>query len=198
MNRRAFARAGLAAAMAPLALPRIVDAATFTSRGASYFTNAVLTTHDNRQVRFYDDLLKGKRFLINFVFVGCTDVCDSVTANLAVLQDMLGDRMGRDVFMYSISLQPDFDTPEVLKAYAERFDIKPGWSFLTGDPAEVEVLRRRLGFDDIDPVLDADPFQHAAMVRIADEPYDRWAMGAAPLRPEALMQTVNRVFPPVG
>jgi protein SCO1/2 len=196
MNRRILAKAGLAAAMAPLVRPGVAAAATFTKRGAGHFTDAVLTTHEGRQARFYTDLLKGRRVLINFVFVGCTDVCDSVTANLAAVQDILGERVGTEIFMYSISLQPDFDTPEVLKDYADRFAVKPGWSFLTGRPQDVEVLRWRLGFADIDPVLDTDLFQHAAMLRIGEERLDRWAMAAALLTPESLVATINRVFPP--
>ena len=196
MNRRAFAAAGLTAAMAPLVLSRGAAAASFTTRGAAYFTNAVLTTHHGRKVRFYADLLKGKRVLINFVFVGCSEICDTVTANLAVVQGMLGDRVGRDIFMYSITLQPDFDTPTVLKDYADRFGVQPGWSFLAGASADIELLRRRLGFADIDPVLDADILQHAAMLRMGDEPLDRWAMAAAALNPESLVETINRVMPP--
>ena len=198
MHRRTLAKAGLATALAPLLRPAPAEAATFTSRGASYFTDARLTTHEGKQVRFYTDLLKGKRVLINFVFVGCTDVCDSVTQNLAAVQELLGDRVGREIFMYSISLQPEFDTPEVLNDYAKRFDIRPGWSFLTGAAAEVEMLRQRLGYADIDPVLDADIFQHAAMLRIGEERLDRWAMSAALLQPESLVQAINRVFPPIS
>jgi protein SCO1 len=198
MHRRTLAKAGLATALAPLMRPTPAEAATFTSRGASYFTDARLTTHEGKQVRFYTDLLKGKRVLINFVFVGCTDVCDSVTQNLTAVQELLGDRVGREIFMYSISLQPEFDTPEVLNDYARRFDIGPGWSFLTGAAAEVEMLRQRLGYADIDPVLDADIFQHAAMLRIGEERLDRWAMSAALLQPESLVQAINRVFPPIS
>lgn len=198
MNRRGFAAAGLAAALAPLVPSRPAAAATPSSRGADYFTNAVVTTHRGEKARFYADLLRGRRVLINFVFVGCTDVCDSVTQNLVLIQDLLGDRLGRDVFMYSITLQPDFDTPEVLDAYAERFGIRPGWSFLTGNPAEIDILRRRLGFADIDPKLDLDIFQHAAMLRIGDESLDRWTMAAALMRPEALIKAINRTIPPPG
>ncbi len=198
MHRRTLAKAGLATALAPLMRPTPAEAATFTSRGASYFTDARLTTHEGKQVRFYTDLLKGKRVLINFVFVGCTDVCDSVTQNLATVQELLGDRVGREIFMYSLSLQPEFDTPEVLNDYAKRFDVRPGWSFLTGAAAEVEMLRQRLGYADIDPVLDADIFQHAAMLRIGEERLDRWAMSAALLQPESLVQAINRVFPPIS
>jgi len=196
MNRRDLAKASVAAAMSPLVLAKASGAVPFTTRGKAYFTDAVLTTHDERRVRFYTDLLQGKRVLINFVFVGCTDICDSVTANLAVLQDLLGDRVGREIFMYSITLQPEFDTPSVLRAYAERFGIKPGWSFLTGAPADVELLRRRLGFADIDPARDANIFEHAGMLRIGEERLDRWAMAAALLPSESLAGAVNRVIPP--
>jgi protein SCO1/2 len=197
MNRRSFVKTGLAAAGAPLALPyTTAQTASFTSRGANYFTDAVVTTHEGRRARFYTDLLKGRRVIINFVFVGCTDVCDSVTQNLVAVQELLGDRVGREIFMYSISLMPDFDTPEVLKDYAERFAVKPGWSFLTGRPADIDVLRWRLGFADIDPERDANIFEHAAMLRIGEERLDRWAMAAALLAPESLVGTINRILPP--
>lgn len=196
MNRRALAKVAAAAAVSSFAMTRTASAVPFTKRGKAYFTDAVLTTHDEQRVRFYTDLLQGKRVLINFVFVGCTDICDSVTANLAMLQDLLGDRVGRDIFMYSITLQPEFDTPSVLRTYAERFGVKPGWSFLTGAPADVELLRRRLGFADIDPARDANIFEHAGMLRIGEERLDRWAMAAALLPSESLAGAVNRVIPP--
>jgi protein SCO1/2 len=197
MRRRSLVGGGLAVAAAGLLpLRPALAAGRGTSYGAEYFTNAVLTTHEGRKVRFYDDLLRGRRVLINFVFVGCTDVCDSVTANLAAVQDLLGDRVGREITMVSITLQPEFDTPEVLRDYAGRFGIGPGWNFVTGDPGDVEVLRRRLGFADSDPVLDLDIFQHAAMLRMADEPLQRWSMASAQLNPESLVRAINRIFVP--
>ena len=73
------------------------------------------------------------------------------SANLRKVQDLLGERMGRDIFFYSITLQPKKDTPTILKEYSDNFDIKPGWTFLTGKPADVEKLRRALGYVDWDP-----------------------------------------------
>jgi protein SCO1/2 len=188
--------AGAAAVMSPFAFPRRTVVAQSPVYGARYFTDAVLTTHEGQKVRFYTDLLRNRRVLINFVFVGCTDICDSVTANLVAVQDMLGDRVGREITMISITLLPEFDTPEVLKMYADRFGVRPGWHFLTGAPDEVEVLRRRLGFADIDPVLDADIFQHAASLRIGNEALQRWTMAPAQLDPERLVETIERVFTP--
>ena len=188
--------AGAAAVMSPFAFSQRAGVAQAPVYGVRYFTDALLTTHEGQRVRFYTDLLQNRRVLINFVFVGCTDICDSVTANLVAVQDLLGDRVGREITMISITLLPEFDTPEVLKLYADRFGVRPGWHFLTGAPDEVEVLRRRLGFADIDPVLDADIFQHAASLRIGNEPLQRWTMAPAQLDPERLVETIERVFTP--
>src|SRR5882724_10157848 len=79
--------------------------------GPEFYTNAVLRTHENKPVRFYDDLIKGKISLINFMYTNCAKWCPRSTAKLAKVQKMLGDRVGRDIFMYSISLKPWEDDP---------------------------------------------------------------------------------------
>jgi protein SCO1/2 len=121
-----------------------------------------------------------------------------MTQNLADVQKLLGDRVGRDIFMYSLTLQPEEDTPERLKAYAEIFDVKPGWLFLAGAPADIELLRRRLGFADSDPLQDAELDQHIGIVRIGNEPLNRWAMAPALLRPAAFIQNIRLVTPAVA
>lgn len=113
--------------------------------GANYFPNVPLTTHEGKPVRFFDDLIKGKVVVINFMFTSCPDVCPLETAQLREVQEILGDRVGRDVFMYSISIDPETDTPEVLRNYMERFEVGPGWTFLTGKEDDITLLRRKLG-----------------------------------------------------
>ena len=113
--------------------------------GADYFPNIPLVTHEGKSVRFFDDLIKGKVVTINFIYTSCPDVCPLETAMLREVQEILGDRVGRDVFMYSITIDPERDTPEVLKKYAEKFDVAPGWLFLTGKKEDVTLLRRKLG-----------------------------------------------------
>ena len=113
--------------------------------GAGYFPNVPLVTQDGRTVRFFDDLLKDKVVAINFIFTSCPDSCPLETARLANVQRILGDRVGRDVFFYSISIDPTHDTPAVLKAYAEKFQVGPGWQFLTGDEQDITLLRKKLG-----------------------------------------------------
>ena len=119
--------------------------ATATPWGADYFPNTVLTNQDGQNLRFYDDLIKGKVVVINFIFTGCGDSCPLETARLRQVQKLLGDRVGKDVFFYSISIDPLSDTPAVLKQYAEKFKIGPGWQFLTGDIQEIADLRQSGG-----------------------------------------------------
>jgi protein SCO1/2 len=143
-----------------------------------HFPNVLLFTHDGRKVRFYDDLIKDKIVVINFMYAECEGVCPGITANLAKVQKALGDRVGRDIFMYSITLQPRHDTPRVLNEYARMHDAGPGWVFLTGDPDDIERLRRSLGFTDPDPDVDKDKANHIGNVRYGNEAMQWW--GACP------------------
>ena len=113
--------------------------------GARHFPNVALVTHEGEEVRFYDDLVAGKVVAINFIFTSCPDSCPAETAKLVRVQEELGDRVGKDIFMYSISIDPEYDTPEVLKKYREKFSIKPGWTFLTGNEDDIILIRKSLG-----------------------------------------------------
>jgi len=113
--------------------------------GSSYFPNVVLTTQDGKQVHFWDDLMKDRKVLVNFIYTECGASCPLETAKLVQVQEILGDRMGKDIFFYSLSLDPKHDTPAVLKAYAEKFHAGPGWLFLTGKKADIELVRAKLG-----------------------------------------------------
>ena len=144
-----------------------------------YFPDVTLLTQDGKRVRFYDDLIKDKIVTINFFFSHCVDVCPLVTANLVKVQKLLGDRVGREIFMNSITLKPEEDTPGVLKKFMETFNAKPeGWTFLTGKPGDIELLRRSLGFTNPDPRLDKDSNEHIGNVRYGNEPLMLW--GACP------------------
>lgn len=123
----------------------VVAAPAGSRWGADYFPNIPLVTQDGNTVRFYDDLIKNKVVAINFIFTHCPDSCPAETASMRQVQKALGDRVGRDVFFYSISIDPEHDTPEVLKEYSEKFRAGPGWTFLTGNRAEITLLRKKLG-----------------------------------------------------
>src|SRR5688572_26450925 len=81
------------------------------SPGVKRFTNALLRTHENEEVRFYDDLIRGRQCVINFMYADCHGACPIVTSKMVSIYDVLKDRMGRDIFFYSISAKPQTDTP---------------------------------------------------------------------------------------
>jgi protein SCO1/2 len=146
MRRKSVPASAAAAAMFLTAgILMAVTNAWAVTWGANYFPNISLTTQDGKTVRFYDDLLKDKKVVINFIYTKCGDSCPLETARLAQVQRILGDRMGRDIFFYSFSVDPTRDTPEELKAYAEKYHAGPGWLFLTGKKADIEVVRKKLG-----------------------------------------------------
>lgn len=149
-----------------------------TPWGGDYFPNTLLTDQDGRQVRFFDDLIKGKVVVINFIFTSCSDSCPLETARLRQVQNLLGDRVGQDVFFYSISIDPISDTPEVLKAYAQRFKIGPGWKFLTGEFEDVTDLRKKLGLF-IDGVDNGRSKDHNLSLIVGNQTTGRW-MKASP------------------
>ena len=134
-----------APARALASTPVAADVEAATPWGGDYFPNTLLTDQDGQQMRFFDDMIKGKVVVINFIFTTCSDSCPLETARLRQVQKLLGDRVGKDIFFYSISIDPLSDTPEVLKAYAQRFQIGPGWQFLTGEFADITDLRKKLG-----------------------------------------------------
>jgi len=140
-----------------------------------HLPNVELMTQDGKKVRFYDNLVKDKMVVINFMYAHCQGICPTMTANLVRVQKILHDRIGHDIFMYSITLKPEEDTPQVLKEYAGMHGAGPGWLFLTGKPADIELLRRSLGFSSIDPDEDADKSTHIGMLRIGNEPMLRWS-----------------------
>jgi protein SCO1 len=163
------------------------------SKGA--FPNVPVITQDGQKVRFYDDLIKDKIVMINFMYAKCEKICPGMTANLKLVQKELGDRVGRDIFMYSISLTPEHDTPEVLKAYTEMHDIKPGWTFLTGTKADIEELRKHLGFSFSDPALDKDKSQHLGVVKFGIDALERWGMSPALGNPKYIAEYLRWMEP---
>ena len=111
--------------------------------GADYFPNIPLTTEEGKRVHFFQDLIQDKVVLINFIYTHCPDTCPLETAQLVRVQKIMGDRLGKEVFFYSISIDPKNDTPKVLKEYKERFGAK--WTFLTGKKSDIIQLRKKLG-----------------------------------------------------
>ena len=147
----------------------ITAAANATS---SHFPNVELITQDGKKVHFYDDLIKGKVVAIELMYTTCKYNCPLETARLVQVQKLLGDRMGKDVFFYSITIQPDIDTPEVLKAYTGKYHIGPGWTFLTGKTADIKLIAKKLGLDSLPNPNDPDG--HTPTLLIGNEATGLW------------------------
>ncbi len=110
-----------------------------------YVPNVPVVTQDGKTFNLYDDLIKDKIVVLSFIYTSCKDICPLATARLGEAQEKLGDRIGRDIFFYSISIEPERDTPQRLKQYADAFHAGPGWLFLTGLPEDIQAIRYKFG-----------------------------------------------------
>ncbi len=170
--------------------------AVATGCGANLLPNAVLRTHENKQVKFYDDLIKGKQVVINMMYASCDGACPLVTASLVKVHRALKDRMGRDLFMYSISLKPEEDNPSTLKAFAEMHGaVLPGWTFLTGDAYDIDTIRFSL-FRQNHIKLDTDINTHTAMLRIINDATNTWTCVPPLASTMTVLQHISWADPP--
>jgi protein SCO1 len=160
-----------------LSKPDVAAAKADSVWGGSHFPNVELITQNGKKVRFYDDLIKGKVVAIELIYTTCKYSCPLETARLVQLQKLLGDRMGKDVFFYSITIDPEHDTPEVLKEYAEKYHVGPGWLFLTGKEADIKLISRKLGLDSLPN--GNDPDGHTPSLLIGNEATGLWMKNSA-------------------
>jgi len=203
-------RRSLVAALgaAPLAVPLLTKAQEIESTSKfkhipsrerirqRYFPNLELTSQDGRKLKFYDDMVKDKIVIFNMFYAKCEGICSPITRNLVRLQNVLGDRVGKDIFMYSFTLKPKEDNVMALKHYAEMHKVKPGWLFLTGSVDDMETLRRKLGFVDPDPQVDKDISNHIGVIKYGNEPLERWGGCPGMSPPEWIAETLSWVdFP---
>jgi protein SCO1 len=160
------------------------------------FTNALLRTHENKPVRFYDDLIKGKQVVINLMYASCEGICPTVILNLIKVHQALKERMGKNLFMYSITLKPEVDDAAALKSYAEMHNaLLPGWTFLTGDPYDIESIRFKLfRMDHIK--FDTDLESHTGMLRIINDANNRWTEVTTLASTYTVLQHISWADPP--
>lgn len=153
-----------------------------------YFTDIELVNQNSEKVRFYSDLLRGKVVIINSFFATCQGSCLPMNRNLEKLQDALGDRIGKDVHIISISVDPTVDTPANLKEYARKLHARPGWYFLTGENKNVGAALTKLG-----QYVD-NKENHLNIIIIGNERTGLWKKAFALARPEELIKVVESVL----
>lgn len=145
-----------------------------------HFPNVPLITHTGKTVKFYDDLVRDKKVVINLMYTVCSNICSPATRNILEARHQLGE-FGKGVHFYSISLTPLEDDPAALRAYMQSFGIGAGWTFLTGSPDHVDQVRQGLGFlgRNQSPQEDADLSNHSGMLRIGNEARMGWGHASA-------------------
>jgi len=165
-----------------------LDDSSAVSPAERYFGDAILTNQDGKQLRLYTDILKGNVVIINSFYSTCSGVCRVTIPVFKQLQESLGERVGKDVRLVSITVDPQNDTPEVLRQYAAGVGAKPGWDFLTGDKQTVDQVLYKLG-------LYAEAKEdHSNVFIVGNEPTGLWkkVLGIAP--PYEIRRSVERVL----
>jgi protein SCO1/2 len=181
--------AGVASAQQPAA-PAAPDGAE--SASAKYFTDIQLVNQNGEKMRFYSDLLQGKTVIINSFFATCQGSCLPITRNLEKVQEALGDRLGKDARIISISVDPEVDTPAELKAFSKKFHARPGWYFLTGSKENVEFVLKKLG------QFVEDKNDHLNIFIIGNERTGLWKKAFGLAKSEELIKVVDSVLDDKG
>ncbi len=157
------------------------------SAAHNYFGDVKLVNQDGQEMRLYTDLMQGKTVVINAMFTSCTGACPVMSGTMEKIQSHLGDRVGKDVHLISISVDPVNDTPAKLKEYAGRFHAKPGWYLLTGSKENVEAALRKLGqWVDV-------PANHQNLYLIGNDRTGLWKKAFALAKPEEVLPIVDSV-----
>jgi protein SCO1/2 len=161
-----------------------------------FFPNVPLITHEGKHVKFYEDLIKGKIVVLNLMYADCTSTCPLTTSNLKAVQKILSQRVRQDIFFYSLTIKPQEDTPEKLRAYRVMHGVEGNWTFLTGKPGDLELLREKLGYRDPDPAKDKkDRALHSGVVRYGNEPLSQWSSANSSASAEWIADEICFVVP---
>jgi protein SCO1/2 len=168
--------------------PEPAASARLGSAAEKYFSDVELINQDGQKMRFYSDVLKDKVVVINTFFTTCTGVCPPINRNLEKVQEALGERLGKDAFLVSMSVDPETDTPVRLKEYSRRFHARPGWIFLTGKKENVDWALYKLG----QYVETKDG--HTTIIIIGNEPKGLWKKAFGLAKVDELMKIVEDVI----
>jgi len=163
------------------------NTAESSSPAQKYFTDVELINQDGKKVHFYSDVLKGKTVIVNAFFTSCTSVCPPMNRNMEKIQEALGDRVGRDVFLVSMTVDPETDTPARMKEYAKKFHAGSGWLFLTGKKENLDWALYKLG----QYVESKD--DHQTVLIIGNEPTGLWKKAFGMANVAELVQVVESV-----
>ena len=173
-------------------LAKIAKSTARTIAARKYFGDTLVVDQDGRELRFYSDLLMGKIVIINSFFSTCEQSCPRMAGTLAEIQKRLGPRLGTDVTIISITVDPEEESPAKLKAYADKMAAKPGWIFLTGTKANVSAVLHKLG-----QYVD-DKQDHLSVFLIGNERTGLWKKAFGLSAVDDVMRVVQSVLDDKG
>src|SRR5688572_12178494 len=176
------------AAPANTGAPKDGPPAVEKSGAEKYFTDIQLVNQNGEKMRFYPDLLQGKTVIINSFFATCQGSCLPITRNLQKIQEALGERLGHDVRIISISVDPTVDTPGELMAFGKKFQARPGWYFLTGSKENVEFVLKKLG------QFVENKQNHYNIIIVGNDRTGLWKKAFGLAKSEHLIEVVNSVL----
>jgi protein SCO1 len=133
--------------------------------------DVLLTDQAGKKVHFYTDLLEGKSFVLGFFFTDCTYICLRQGTLFSALQKQLGERLGKETFIISVTVNPKRDTVKRLKAWGARYGRKSGWTLVTGSVSEMDKLLMAFTGEGTGP-RDI----HAGFIFIANDKTGRWTL----------------------
>lgn len=143
----------------------------------------VLDQH-GKSLNFYRDLVKGKVVAVNFVFTTCTAICPSLTATFRRVQQQLQEN-SVNAQLISISVDPTTDTPERLHAFAGKFKVAPGWTFVTGSTSDIDSILKEFG------VGVANKNDHTPMILIGNDEAGYWTRTYGLSSPTAIVKLIS-------
>jgi protein SCO1 len=155
--------------------------------GTMQVPDLVIRDHQGRKVRFYSDLIKGKVVVLSFFYTSCIYSCATQGKTFAALQSLLGDRLGKSVFLISVSTDPATDTPARLKEWSKRYGVQPGWTLVTGDVSEMNKLL--LPFTG-NP---AGAGMHLPTTFIGNDKTGSWTSASGVFAPEDVLNALNNL-----
>lgn len=173
--------------------PHVVESGTTQSKtnatqvAQRYFTDRLLVTQDEKEVRFYSDVLKDQIVVVNFIYTRCQDACPLTTKKLQQVQTLLNDSAERAVKMVSISTDPEWDTPERLKAFAKLHNADRNWLFLTGSKSDIDFVIQKLG------QLTPSPESHSSLFLLGNVNSGHWIKMFGYASPEQIAEQLRNI-----
>jgi protein SCO1 len=185
---RKFATLSFACALAFLSETTAFAQPRPSPRSDIHLANVQMINRDGRTIDFATDAAGDRIVVIDFIYTNCRTLCPLASATFKLLQDRLGDRLGRDVRLISLSLDPSSDTPERLKDFSDNFDPAPGWLWLTGRREAMDSALQGLG------VTPSGFKEHAPLILVGDVKFGRWTQLNALPSAAQIEQEVDRLW----